>query len=160
MIWIDSHAHRQYACIKVPVKNSLRVQGNTSNDFSQQAEVEPQGVRDPCSSAQVTLNFRVPCALRGVLLRGVRWAQPAAIQESSEDLSWYHIGSWDDWLWLVNLHPGHNRCEAILANYRVILVFLRLCSYPYQTGSRSSRCGQGVPDHLESLLLFKDKKNG
>jgi len=67
MIWISSHthAHRQYACIKVPVNNSPRVKWNIHfRLFSPETNVEPQGVRDPCSSAEVssamvTTNWRV-----------------------------------------------------------------------------------------------------
>jgi len=71
------------------------------------------------------------------------------------------IGSLNNGLWSVNFHPGHNQCEVIPANNRVILVFLRLYSPdPYQTDSRSSRYSQAVPDRPNSLLSFKGKKNG
>jgi len=60
-----------------------------SKDFPQQAKIELQGVRDPCSSVQVTSNFRVWSALRGLPLRGRYCALSTTLQKSSKGLTWY-----------------------------------------------------------------------
>jgi len=119
-------------------------------------EPEPQEV----SSVQVTLNFKVWSAVRGVPCRGRCWSQPTAVQENSEGLTWDRCLQGLKMIDFVSKFPSWPR-EAVLADNRVILVFLRPCSFIlYQRSSRGFRYSQGVPDCPSSLLSFKGKKNG
>ena len=102
--------------------------------------------------------------LRSIPLRDLlstAHCRPEELKESS--LVPLFIGSPDDWLQAsVIFHPGHNPHDA--DSNCIFPVLLRMYSSDiYQAGEtpgiRSFRCCQGEPDHLNSLLLYKDKES-
>ena len=96
-----THAHRQHAYTKVSAKNSHQVK-YTPQVFCQQVRMEPQRVRDPCSSGQVpsatvTSNFRVWELWEVSHSEGGAWRSPLRsrrAQRASLGTAVYRVVTW------------------------------------------------------------------